>query len=109
MERYRLGSNIIRASEVLHSNRHIVAWVIVDVLSYADVWQSRPSYHGKDEAQFYVILTRQLRRDSQLHSYLPQLNLYFAIFPSFIVITHKIISALSLKSYRDYIFFACSF
>ena len=44
MEWDRSRSNIIRASKVLHSHRHIVAWVIVDVFSYANVSQSIPSY-----------------------------------------------------------------
>ena len=85
-------SNIIRASEVLHSNRHVVTWVIVDVPSWANVPQSRSSYYGKDEAQFHVTMTRQLRHDSQPHSHLSKLNGCFSIFLSFIVITHKLIS-----------------
>ena len=57
VERYRSRSNIIRASEGLRSNRHVMVWVIVDVLSYADVWQSRPASHGKDNAHSRFILT----------------------------------------------------
>lgn len=89
MEWDRLGSNIIRASEVLHSNGRVVAWVIADVLSYANVSQSGPSYHGKDDARFDVILTWQLRRDSQPHPYLPKLSGHFSIFLSLIVIKHN--------------------
>lgn len=57
MERYRLGSNIICASEILHSNRHVVAWVSFNLLSYANVWQSRSSHQGNDDAQFHVSYT----------------------------------------------------
>ena len=109
MERYRSRSNIIRASEVLHSNRHVVAWVIVDILSHANIWQSKPASHGKDNAQFRTIQTGQLRRDSQPHPYLPKPNFDFAFFLSIIILTYKIISTLSLAYHCDCISSACSF
>ena len=98
MERYRSRSNIIRASEGLRSNRHVVAWVIVDVLSYANVWQSRPASHGKDNAHSHIILTGQLRRDSQLHPYLPKPNLHFEFLLPIVTLTyyqHTIVDILS--------------